>query len=1275
MDKTTPKINYSYYQKKCKELDDSINSKKEKNIAISGIYGSGKSSLIQTYDRIFNNKKFKDKEFIKKIKKFTRTNTDSSSNKTNLNSHQHKTKEDKDTALQEIAQDKLNSYLEDLPYKAKKKSLTISLANFNIINDKQLENEESENTNQSPIDLSNQPESQEEVDEKDKISLELLELDQYNKQRKSQYYNKNKQLIEQRIEQSLLQQFLFSVDSRKLPESKVKRVTQSTVYSKITYISLCFVLLSVGLYLINFFSVLWQQSRLVSSILILFGVMSLISFFCFLPLAFKIKSFKLQDLEFIKADPDIKDSLINRYIDEIIYFFEKSGVEIVFFEDLDRLPDLSIFNKLRELNFILNNTFKNKKRKISFVYCISDSIITDYEERSKFFDKIISLEPFFTEATAINEIEKLLNESGIDQGTIFATDMAKFIPDKRLYVNIKDDFRNKFDTFLESYKREPNKTEIIKMFAISVYKNIYYFDYNKFNTGKSCLSKAFSLIGYLKNDYIKNIKTKINELNEKIESSNYDNNADLEILKERIAGIIQLKNSSSYRRGQFVAIKDMKVSDEFSKDTYFGINTNMVLSYDDLDVYFKGKYKQSFSEIISNIKLKQQRYRNEIENEKNKLQEQINSINKIPVSEFMKISDCSLIKNDFIYTCLINGYISGDYLKYVFFNKADILKEEELEFVRLNNYGENSPARGNYIYKLNQEALPSIVNKILLEKYSTENILNYDLINFLYKPLKNSQKDVYSGQKIKLTEYLMSKDKPLYNFYCEFLLENGKQEIKNLINFVYDSTYFLTAFKDDLNKLETAKQNFILNCLLEQDFENMSDNNKSTLLEILNKHTNWENIELSANLIDRLKSLGKLQIETFDGLSEEYSKSVIDKICFAINYKNLNFISQKLLKNNDENNILLSFLNDDNSDSCKTYIFENIDNVLECLSNSPNLNETAIKDLLNNNLISDESKQLIIEKCNFEIKDIYGIDKKYIGLIIQNDKLAYDIETIFEVFINYEDFDLYGYFNTENYPKLNLANKNNILDNENYKQFKEFLIENLLLTDNAVKIFKDFNINEIELDTNYETNCDSKLLNLIKRYLINFSVNNFNHLINCYNAYFELLKQNEEEYIKLIENSSTTGLYIDGEILSYILSKTTNSILQTFIIDNLSNLLDIEFKYNGTNYASNILLIIKDKKLNKKDIIIKLFNFMDINNLKEQRLELLENNNNLLTTDELILCLKRIGQDFKNCDVIGNLFPQNNFIKRGLKLLKDKNIINHKKYKDKYKMTAIKNKS
>ena len=49
------------------------------------------------------------------------------------------------------------------------------------------------------------------------------------------------------------------------------------------------------------------------------------------------------------------ETIFNKNMDEIVYFFEETKYRVVFFEDLDRLENPSIFIHLRELNTLLNN--------------------------------------------------------------------------------------------------------------------------------------------------------------------------------------------------------------------------------------------------------------------------------------------------------------------------------------------------------------------------------------------------------------------------------------------------------------------------------------------------------------------------------------------------------------------------------------------------------------------------------------------------------------------------------------------------------------------------------------------------------------------------------------------------------------------------------------------------------------------------------------------------------------------------------------------------------
>ena len=56
---------------------------------------------------------------------------------------------------------------------------------------------------------------------------------------------------------------------------------------------------------------------------------------------------KVMDYE-VELAKDVKMSVFNRYLDELVYLFQTTGYNIVVLEDLDRFKNTRIFSKLRE---------------------------------------------------------------------------------------------------------------------------------------------------------------------------------------------------------------------------------------------------------------------------------------------------------------------------------------------------------------------------------------------------------------------------------------------------------------------------------------------------------------------------------------------------------------------------------------------------------------------------------------------------------------------------------------------------------------------------------------------------------------------------------------------------------------------------------------------------------------------------------------------------------------------------------------------------------------
>src|SRR5690606_22980734 len=106
------------------------------------------------------------------------------------------------------------------------------------------------------------------------------------------------------------------------------------------------------------------------------------------------------DLAEVALDDKKNSSIFNRYLDEILHFFECTTYQYVIIEDLDRFNDVEIFTRLRSLNKTINNYPPIKgednlnKRRIRFIYAVKDDLfVKDSRDRTKFFDIIIPIIP------------------------------------------------------------------------------------------------------------------------------------------------------------------------------------------------------------------------------------------------------------------------------------------------------------------------------------------------------------------------------------------------------------------------------------------------------------------------------------------------------------------------------------------------------------------------------------------------------------------------------------------------------------------------------------------------------------------------------------------------------------------------------------------------------------------------------------------------------------------------------------------------------------------
>ena len=313
----------------------------------------------------------------------------------------------------------------------------------------------------------------------------------------------NESYNEVSIERSILQQLLYSTKKRDLPKSKIERTNKTPFWEiglgvlviLLTIISAVFFILDISdlfLFKINDMSLRWY----------LFGLAFIGSIIIFTVLIYfrKLKSFKYKDIE---ADFEVDENnravevknLINKFIDEVLYFFECVNINLVIFEDLDRLENTEIFAKLRELNTIINQNQNGISKKVTFLYAVKDDMFKKAEERAKFFDFILPIIPIINPVTTKDHIVKLFNRINDERLKIserFIQNIALYIPDMRILKNTFNDYLIMFSKILgdEDNCKYLDKE---KLFALCLYKNLYPYDYSEMEMNQGLIPMVIEM--------------------------------------------------------------------------------------------------------------------------------------------------------------------------------------------------------------------------------------------------------------------------------------------------------------------------------------------------------------------------------------------------------------------------------------------------------------------------------------------------------------------------------------------------------------------------------------------------------------------------------------------------------------------------------------------------------------------------------------------------------------------------------------------------------------
>jgi hypothetical protein len=986
--------------------------------------------------------------------------------------------------------------------------------------------------------------------------------------------NEDSEKLERLLEISILQQIIYSVNPDKIPDSHFKRIQNIPLGRKviialsITLWFLCLLLFWQNNYIEIVNPKNWSIDKnpdwegIIISVISFFGISIIFYKIIELFRNSKISRVSIQG-EIELNNNEIEDkSIFNQYLDEIIYFFQKTEHNILIIEDLDRFENTNIFTKLREINILLNNSNLIKK-KVSFIYAISDDFFTDKRERVKFFEYIIPIIPFVNYYNAEEQLKKLIKDSGLEENIFsddFISDITPFIDDidMRLLVNI-------FQEFLV-YKDIVGKINPVneQLFAIITYKNIAPEDFNKLGSRQG---KLFSLLNdkdkYVRN-FIEEIDKEISEKEKYIE--NYIERISIEYPKNiEELKIIYLshifKEISSYESNDFQeALSDF--DDVISKE-------NIKYHYRDYYSRSEGKYSFNFSEIEKQVnpnlsyeerkELIQNKQNDEVKRIKDEIQElqrQKKAIKNWSLKEIFKedvvdINDYiplrteqeGSIVNRLLRNLITQGYINENYIDYIsLFHEGTISQKDKAFEVKVK-----SREMSEFNYKL--EKVEGVVKKIGEKYFERKEIFNFDILDFL---LVNQS--IYNSKYKLFIKLLCNENETSLRFINEYIAQ--REDKKNFLTaLLKEWPEFCEYIFEKSNYSMNEKYGLFEQILLcvEDIKEFLQIQGKDLIKKMVENDVMYlykpENNNPFESQAEDLLELLEVKIKKIEKPEDGY-KYLYGTICFKNYYKiteaNISLILKEFGRVENFKEVNYTVISKSTHKPLKDYINSNIQEYIkEVYLKLPDVqqeDEYKFKELLKNKNLDEEIKVQIIEKVETsisELKDLKSLPIK--KALLENKKVLPTWENI-------EDY----YKSCQNSLKeelINFLNNNDVYSalsdkkiNMSYRDLESDILVCNDISDEAYhKIIKSFERVYESLD--FKDLSENKVDYLLKAHKFSMSENNYDTLRKSFpNKHIVLVENYFDSFLEDIENFE-----LDEEDVLLILNSEGISIEQKLI--------------------------------------------------------------------------------------------------------------------------------
>ena len=1027
------------------------------------------------------------------------------------------------------------------------------------------------------------------------------------------------------LEEKIINQLIHQIPSEKIPQTAFS-VKKKISIKKTAITTLLIMMFFVAVfYLIEFNEIKYytfsMPEGLIKSFLMFIlqpmallidacAIITLSSIFIYKAICFQknrnvIRKINIKGTEVDVSGGNSDESFFDKYLNEVVYLFENADADVIVFEDMDRFGANQIFERLREINTLVNLSrkqdnkqgiiqkftsmvkneiiskinIKSKDKTLRFFYLLRDDIF-DSKDRTKFFDYIIPVVPFIDSSNSYDQFINILKRNKLLEkfDEKFLQDISLYIDDMRLLKNIYNEFI--------IYYNKLNITELDcnKMLAMIAYKNLFPSDFSNLQLNKGFVYTLFDKKEEFIQDELKKVQNNIDYINNQIKSSK----------KEHLISLREL---------------DAVFADKYFKSNnwqYFDDSTLSNFVNSNLDASKKGEYlsrkesiKNKTKEKLQELEEKLSSCNNEMNTLKSKKLHQIvcrenmdEIFDSTHTNEREKETDFNEVKsNDYfglLKYLIRNGYIDETYADYMTYFHGYSLTRTDKIFLR----SITDKKAKEYSYSLTNPQL--VVSRLHLADFDQEEILNFDLLEYLLQNSPDEEKLKHLIDQLKETKN--------FNFIGGFL--DTQKEILNFIIWLNKrwSEIFYTALTEN-TLTEMQIRDYSIYSIYCGDDEILRGIDKDNCLS---KYISNAPDYLAIREPDIKKLINgfivlKVKFAGFD--YEEIDKSLFERVyeecLYEINFENIALIQRKILGIRSEDEILYKnyTILCQNPDAAITkYLNQNIDEYFdiilqECNSIITDDEKVAIL-VLNNSNLTIEKKQDYISALQTIITFIRDIEEKSLWEnLLDNDRVKFSENNLIDCFkemgLNEKvimyinrcniDFD-FATIECDDALKdklLDAVAKCNEIENEKYKQ--------ILIS--LGRFYDEFSIPNISAD---------KVTILIDAGIIDMTTSNLKYIRDNYaKQKLNYISKNIEKYVEIMDEE----LFLQNELLE-ILAWETDDILKMELLKYSKEPISII----GANYSSTVCKYILDNNFMQSDLFKLFYSFDEWDDLIKEKI-------------------------------------------------------------------------